>query len=450
MDKKNERLPPQAIEAERAVLGALLISPKAIDEVADILTADDFYNSKHNQIYAVCVELYRQNIAIDIITIANYLSETNRLAQVGGRLYLAELLETVASAANVRYHAEIVREKSIRRRIITAGTELCRSAYEDGETEEILAQAETRIFELSTPTGPETIEGAELLAKILLDAEARVKDGSKLRGLSTGFPSLDRIMGGMEGGNSIVIGGYTSHGKTSLAMNIAANVAKAQHHVGVFSLEMSAEQLCQRMLCSIIGVNLFSLRTGRLSPQELELAAARAYEVENVVQFIHIDEHADLSALALRAKARRMKQRHDIDLLVIDYLQLMAGGAKETGYERVTRCSSAVKACAKELNIPALLLSQLHRSQVPARDKTPKLNQFRQSGEIEEHTDVGLLVYREELDNPGKRVGEADIIIAKNRNGPTGKITMMFKKETTTFYEAETDQEQGQAGNRYE
>ena len=440
------------MDAERAVLGSILKNSEAMNRVVDILADPlDFYAPKHQVIYRAALELYEANEPIDITTVVSHLEQRDALKDVGGRVYLVDLIEEVASTANVAAHAEIILERGLLRRLIEASNEIVTSCYaQELEAAQLLDRAEATIFRLSesrlrqgfTPVKP-------LVDSTIRTIDEQVSEGG-LTGMQTGFDDLDSLTLGLHNGDLIVIAGRPSMGKTALAMNIAENVstrAGDPKKVGIFSIEMSKEALVLRMLCGRARLNQQKVRSGRLSDsdwQRLPIAGSALSEAQ-----IYIDDSPSLSPLDMRAKARRLKSQYGLDLLIVDYIQLMHSTVRvENRQQEISMITRNLKSLAKELDIPVIALSQLSRAvEQRGGDKRPQLADLRESGAIEQDADLVLLLYREEFyrshleRNDPKFLevqGKAEVIVAKQRNGPTGSVKLAFLSEFAQFAKLET------------
>ncbi len=441
MDKLIEKLPPQNIEAEINVLGSLLIDSDAFTRIADIITPEDFYKEAHQDIFAAMTELYSEHEPIDLVSLSNKLSEKKLLEKVGGRSYLAELANAVVSSANIVAYAEIIQKKAALRKLIKAAQEIAALGFqEDTKVENLLDEAEQKIFQISQ----KHLKQNFISVKSLLDGTfERIddlhRDGGKVRGLPTGFYDLDNKLAGLQPADLIILAARPSMGKTTFALDIARQVAKNNHPVGIFSLEMSKEMLVDRMICAEAGVDLWRMRTGRLSEQEddfTKIGHAMAVLAEAP---IFIDDSASANIMEVRTKARRLKAEHGLDLIIIDYLQLMEGRNRtsENRTQEVSEISRALKSLARELNVPVLALSQLSRAVELEKPPKPKLAHLRESGSIEQDADVVLFIYREymykrEDIDPDRRY-IAEVIVAKHRNGPTGTVELIFNEEKVRF-----------------
>jgi replicative DNA helicase len=434
---------PHSVEAEQGVLGSMLISPREIiAECVEKINEEYFYVPAHQTIYTVLVELWNAGQGIDLITFTQTLRDRNLLDAVGGGAFITNLYTFVPTAANVTYYLEIVREKFILRQIIAACTESVRRSYEEqDEVNNLLDEVEQKIFAVGEDRFKGQMPGMkEQVMGALESIEQLWERRGGITGISTGFTELDRMTNGMHEAEMIVIAARPSMGKTALAMNIAEHVAiTGKLPVAVFSLEMSSQQLVQRLLCSRARVNLQKVREGFLAERDfpsLTAAASKLAEAE-----IYIDDSAGLSILELRAKARRLKAQKNIQLIVVDYLQLLKSTTRRAQDNRqleISEISAGIKGLAKELKIPIIVLAQLNRQPEARSGGKPRLSDLRESGSIEQDADlVGLLVrpeiYEEDEDARAEKAGEAELIIAKQRNGPVGEIPLTFLKEFTRF-----------------
>ncbi|USN53776.1 MAG: replicative DNA helicase [Candidatus Nomurabacteria bacterium] len=440
-----EIIPPQNIEAEQATLGSLLIDKDAIIKIADQLRPEDFYKDTHRMIFEAMLELYAKQEPIDILSLTNRLNERKQLEMIGGRSYLAELSNAVATASNIVHHSNIVQRKATLRRLIGASQEINALGYkETDEVDILLDQAEQRLFEVSQKYMRQQFIS---LQSALSDAFERIdelhKQSGTLRGLPTGYTDLDNILAGLQRSDLIILAARPSVGKTSLAMDLARNVAiKSKQPVGIFSLEMSKEQLVDRMICAEAGVSLWKMRTGKLSSDEQDDDFPRIGHAIGTLSEaqIFIDDSAVTSVMEMRTKARRLKTEHGLGLLVVDYLQLMEGRVdSESRVQQVAEITRGLKGIAKELDVPVLALSQLSRAVESRTPPIPKLADLRESGSIEQDADVVMFIYREALYKPETdRRNVAEIHIAKHRNGPTGIVQMFFDENTVSFKNLET------------
>ena len=439
------KLPPHSVEAEQSVLGGLLLEATALDKVADLMTADDFYRHEHRLIFRQIVRLSEQAKPIDVITVAEALEIAGELDKVGGLPYLGGLAQNVPSAANIRRYGEIVRERSIMRKLAEVGTDIASSAYNPTgrDAAQLLDEAESKVFEIAE-AGSKGKQGFIAMPPLLSLVVERIEtlyardNPSDITGTATGFTDLDRMTSGLQPGDLVIIAGRPSMGKTALAINIAENVAMdSKLAVAIFSMEMGATQLAMRMLGSVGKLNQHDLRTGRLQDDDWGRLTQALGKLNDAP--IYIDESAALSALELRARSRRLhrQNKEGLGLIVVDYLQLMssnAGRASENRATEISEISRSLKALAKELHVPVIALSQLNRSLEQRPNKRPVMSDLRESGAIEQDADLILFIYRDEVynsDSPDK--GKAEIIIGKQRNGPIGKIELAFRGEYTRF-----------------
>ncbi|HWO56885.1 MAG TPA: replicative DNA helicase [bacterium] len=435
------RVPPSAPEVEMAVLGAMMRDSAASVEVIELLRVEDFYKPAHRKIFLAMQELFQKNEPIDIATVASELERTSELVSAGGRTYLVDIADSVFTSANAKTHAQIVLEKSLLRQLLAAASEIeqkCFGAF--GDIGNLLDETEKVIFEIAGRRLHQDFSRiGEVLPHTFEQIERYRTQGGGITGLSTGFKDLDALTGGLHSTDLVVLAGRPSMGKTAFALNIVENIALSTGKgCAVFSLEMSKEQLAERLLSSHARVSAHNLRTGRLRNEEyarLNVSAGMLYETK-----IFVDDSAALGILELRAKARRLKAQHDISLVVIDYLQMMHGPRSlENRQQEISLISRSLKALAKELKVPVLALSQLSR-QVEQRggDRRPQLADLRESGAIEQDADVVMFVYRPERYGITEEKGQslentAEIIVGKQRNGPTGTVLLTFLKEFTRF-----------------
>ncbi len=447
---KTDRLPPHAPEAEQGVLGCILLSPNdCLGQCIEKLKAgpEVFYDLRHQTIYTALVEMYDQREPIDVITVQQRLKDRQLLEQIGGIPYLNALQDAVPSAANVTYYAEIVQEKYLLRKLIHACSDVVGKVYEfEGEVDVLMDEVERDILQISESR----VQGGAVAAKQLVNKaigtiENYFSRQGSLGGLSTGFADLDKMTDGLHGGEMIIVAARPSMGKTSLAMNIAEHVAMNEKvPVGVFSLEMTAESLVLRTLCSNARVNLRNIREGFMSESDFPKLTTSAGRLSNAPLFI--DDTPGLSILQMRARARRMWQQHGIKLFVVDYLQLLhstSRRAQENRQQEISEISSGIKALAKELNVPVIVLSQLNRELEKDKSRKPRLSDLRESGAIEQDADLVGLLYKpsagddEDAPSPEEHDGvPVNLLIAKQRNGPTGDVNLTFLKSYTRFESA--------------
>ena len=432
-----ERVPPQNIEAEQSVLGAMLIKKEAITQAQELLRPDDFYREAHRIVFETMLELAGDNEAVDLVTLTEALRKKEMLEKVGGISFITALANYVPTAANIVYHAQIVKEKSELRHLIDAATEIASAAYEaTDDVKDIMDDAEKKILAVAAN---QTGGAFEPIRNIVIDTVGRVEtlyeNQGGLTGISTGFRDLDRDTSGLQKSDLILVAARPSMGKTAFTLNIATYAALHGHTVAFFSLEMSKEQLVQRMLCSEGGIDSQRLRTGQLEDADWDRLINTADRVSKAS--IYIDDTAGINVMDLRSKARRLKAEHGLDLIVIDYLQLMQGRARSNSDNRqqeISEISRSLKALARELDVPVVALSQLSRSVESRTVKKPMLSDLRESGSLEQDADIVMFLYREDYyDQETERKNITEVIIAKHRNGPIGTIELFFQKEFTKF-----------------
>lgn len=437
------KLPPQSVETEQSILGAILLDKDAIIKVADIITPTDFYRDDHQVIYDAMVSLFEKRSPIDVVTTAEMLEKKKKLKDVGGAAYLSTLVNSVPTAAHIKQYAEIIRQKSTLRRLIQTAGQISELGFEESnEIEEVLDKAESALFAVSQK---QLRDNFTSIKDILADSFDRIdelhKNKGVLRGVPSGFKDLDNMLSGMQPSDLIIIAGRPSMGKTSFALNIAQFAAvNGKIPVGIFSLEQSREQIVDRLLCTQASVDLWKLRTGNLSEDDFpKIGYAMGVLAEAP---LYIDDSPLITVMEIRAKARRMQAEYGLGLVVIDYLQLMEGRSHSGDSNRVqevSEISRGLKALARELKVPVLALSQLSRA-VEQRDrKIPQLADLRESGSIEQDADVVMFIYREDYyDKESKNKNIAEILIRKHRNGPIGEIKLYFIPEQTKFANLET------------
>jgi replicative DNA helicase len=433
------RVPPQSVEAEQAVLGGLMLAPESLDRVGDFLGEDDFYRRDHRLIYRAIRELSEKNRPFDAVTLGEWFEGNGLAEQIGGTGYLIELASTTPSAANIRSYAEIVREKAVLRQLIEVGTEIVNDGFrpEGRESAEVLASAEMKVFKIAEQGRrgrADFVPLREAMKEAFQLLQERYENQGSVTGLPTGFHDLDEMTAGLQNSDLIILAARPAMGKTTLALNFAEHAAyKTKKAVAVYSMEMSASQLAFRLISSMGRVNATRLRTGQLEDEDwsrVNMAIKMLSEVK-----IFIDDTPALSPDVLRSKARRIKREHDLGLIVIDYLQLMTvPGTGENRATEISEISRSLKALAKELNVPVIALSQLNRGLESRTDKRPVMADLRESGAIEQDADIIMFIYRDEYyhkDSQDK--GLAEVIIGKQRNGPTGTAKLKFFGEYTRF-----------------
>jgi replicative DNA helicase len=422
-----------------SILGGILVDNEAINRALEILTPEDLYRESHRKIMRAMIELNEKGEPCDLITMTTILKKTGELEEIGGGAYLATLVDFVPMAANISYYCKIVKEKCITRKLITAATDIVSKGFEDKvDVDELLDAAQKVIFEISeNKIRPAYYQVCDVLKDTIKNIEMLYEKKEMVTGVPSGYHDLDKLTAGFHAGDLVIIAGRPAMGKTTFAMNVAQYAAvEAQKPCPavIFSLEMSKEQLVERLLCSLARVDLNRLRTGHLLENDwpkLTKAAGGLHDAK-----IFLDDTPSISVLELRSKARRLKAEHDIGLIVIDYLQLMRGGANpESRQQEISEISRSLKALAKELEIPVIALSQLNRSLEQRADKRPMMSDLRESGAIEQDADIIMFVYRGEVyekDNEDLK-GKAEVIIGKHRSGPTGYVDLAFRGEYTRF-----------------
>ncbi len=440
-----ERVPPQNIEAEQAVLGAMLIDKEAIAKATEVLSADDFYREAHRVIFSAMLELYNKNEAVDMVTVTEILKRDNKLEDIGGIAYITSLANVVLTAANVKYHAEIVAEKSVLRQLVRVSTEIAAMGYEANEdVGTLLDTAESRILEISNRKKKNDFTAInDILMDSVQSIESLLQNKGGLTGLPAGFADLDKLTSGLHPSDFIILAARPSMGKTALALNIVQNVALRAHKViggeprsvAFFSLEMSKEQLVHRMLCAEAGIDSQRLRVGEMRDEDWTHLWDACDTMSRAK--IYIDDTAGITAMDMRSRARRLKAEHGLDLIVVDYLQLMQGSGKRNNsgdrQQEVSEISRSLKALARELDVPVLALSQLSRSVESRQVKRPMLSDLRESGSLEQDADIVAFLYREDYYNPETENKHTELIIAKHRNGPVDTVNLFFQKQFTKF-----------------
>ena len=437
-----EKLLPQNIEAECGVLGSIIIDPEAIVQVSDFLHADDFYRDAHHTIYEVILQLYEEHEPADFITICDELERRNRLEEVGGASYITSLINQVPTSGNVEFYARIVERTAILRRLIHAAGQIAAIAYEEGDADIALDKAEQLIFNISQRHArSDFTHMRDVLAEYMNKLDKLHERRGTIVGVPTGFTDLDRITGGLQKSDLIVLAARPGIGKSSLALSLAHNAAlKYYTSIAVFSLEMSKDQLAQRLLSMDAGIDQQRLRTGIIEEDEWDRIV---YAMDTLSESnIWIDDTAGISTMEMRSKARRLQAEHGIDLIIVDYLQLMqatiGGKRNENRVQEISEISRSLKGLARELNIPVLALAQLSRAVESRQSKVPQLSDLRESGSIEQDSDIVMFIYRDDLYNQeSERKNIADIIIAKHRNGPIGEISLFFQASQTRFRDLE-------------
>ena len=446
----NEKITPQNIEAEQSLLGSLMIDKDAMIRIADLVRPEDFYKDSHSEIYTAMVDLFARHEPIDILSLSSKLEEKKKLEMIGGRSYLMALTNSVPTASHVVHYANIVQKKATLRRLLQAAGEITGFAYnEEEETENILDKAEQKLFSVSQKYLRQIFIP---IKNILSEAFDRIdllhRDKGKLRGVPTGFSGLDNLLSGLQKSDLVVLAARPSVGKTSLALDIARNAAtRSKTPVGVFSLEMSKEQLVDRLLCAESGVDLWKMRTGKLSDRDEDDDFPRIGHAMGVLSEapIFIDDSATSNIMEIRTKARRLQMEQGLGLLIIDYIQLMESRTKtENRVQEISEITRSLKGIARELNIPVLALSQLSRAVEARSPAIPRLSDLRESGSIEQDADIVMFIYRKAADRNFRDLSPeeknlAEIHIAKHRNGPTGVVPLFFDENRASFKNLETN-----------
>ena len=439
MDQSIAKVPPHSLEAEAAVLGGILLDNTALDRVAESVSAEDFYRDAHRKIFRAASELSQRSEPIDLLTLTEALKTRGELAEVGGAAYVAELADRALSVANIQYHARIIREKAILRGLIATAAEIVARGYEAREeVPRFVDEAEQAIYQIAEKkTRTAFTRVGDMITETFRHIEQLYERKEMVTGVATGFTDIDRMTAGLQPSDLIIVAGRPSMGKTSFCLNIAEHVAiETGTGVAVFSLEMSKEQLVLRMLCSQARVDLSKVRAGFLAQKDFPRLAQAAGRIHDAP--IYVDDTPALSALELRAKARRLKRDREakLGLIIVDYLQLMrgSGGRDESREQEISQISASLKALAKELRLPVIALSQLNRQVEGRNPPKPRMADLRESGAIEQDADVIAFIYRDEVYNPQSRdQGVAEIIVAKQRNGPIGDVRLSFRSEYTRF-----------------
>ena len=437
----SERIPPQSIEVEQAVLGAVFLDPAALMPASEILIPEDFYRAAHQKIFHAMLRVADRGEPVDLVTVTAELAASEQLEEIGGVSYLSELADAVPTAANVEYYARIVEEKSVLRRLIRTATSIAQDGYtREDEIDVLLDEAERKIMEVSQRKHSGAFKNIkDILVQTYDNIEMLHNRDGEITGIPTGFTELDRMTSGFQRSDLIIVAARPSVGKTAFALNIAQNVAtKTNENVAIFSLEMSAQQLVMRMLCAEGNINAQNLRTGKLTPEDWGKLTMAMGSLSNAG--IYIDDTPSIRVSDIRAKCRRLKQESGLGMIVIDYLQLIQGSgrSKENRQQEVSEISRSLKALARELEVPVIALSQLSRSVEQRQDKRPMMSDIRESGSIEQDADIVAFLYRDDYynkDSENKNIIE--IIIAKQRNGPVGTVQLAFIKEYNKFVNLE-------------
>ncbi|EGO65688.1 replicative DNA helicase [Acetonema longum] len=433
-----DRVPPQNLEAEQSVLGAMLIEREAISRVSEILRPEDFYREAHRLIFQAMLALFNKNDAVDMVTVVESLRKDDKLEPAGGIAYITTLANSVPTAANVTYHARIVEEKALLRQLINTATHVATMGYEASEeVETIMDKSERMILEVA---GRKLGQEFTPIKTIIFDAFNKIEQlyASKggITGIPTGFKDLDKLMSGLQPSDLVLIAARPSMGKTAFVLNIAQHIAiREKKAVAFFSLEMSKEQLVQRMLCAEAAIDAQRLRIGELEENDWRKLVIAADRLASAPVFI--DDTASITAVEMRAKCRRLKIEHDLQLIIIDYLQLMQGSGSNRGENRqqeISEISRSLKGLARELNVPVIALSQLSRSVESRQVKRPMLSDLRESGSLEQDADIVAFLYREDYYDPdSEKKNITEVIVAKHRNGPVDTVQLFFHKQFTKF-----------------
>lgn len=429
------RMPPHSEEAERSILGAVMIDKEAITKIADILQPGSFYKNAHNVIYEAVMDLYSENDPIDVLSLSNKIEDKKQLSDIGGASYLAELVASVPSASNVSYYAKIVSTKAVLRKLISAAAEISELGYDEArDIDELLDEAEQKLFGISQKSLKKEFTS---IKTILGDAFDRLdqlhKNKGQMRGVPTGFVDLDKILSGLQKSDLIILAARPSVGKTSFALDMARQAASDyKTPVGIFSLEMSSDQLVDRMIAAEGNIDLWKLRTGNVSEADFD----RVSETMGVLSEapVFIDDTSSANIMTMRTMARRLQAEHDLGLIIIDYLQLMEGRGQENRVQEISEISRGLKTLAKELNIPIIALSQLSRAVESRPDQRPRLSDLRESGSIEQDADLVMFIHREHRVNPTEdNEHAAEIIVAKHRNGPVGSVHLYWHGDSASY-----------------
>ena len=431
------KIPPQNLDAEMSLLGAVLIDEETLADISEHVTANDFYDKRHAIVYAAMMRLYEKNRPVDLLTLTEELKRKNELETIGGSAYITELTNYVPSAAHAEAYAELVGQKAIRRRLIKASADISELGFdEETSTQELLERAEAELFSVSDQSLKQDLVSIESILTESFDRmEELHRNKGSIRGVRTGYRDLDNMTAGLQRSDLIILAARPAMGKTTLVTNLAYNVATiAKQSVLFFSLEMSKEQLVDRMLADASGVDAWNIRTGNLSDEDFSKLSEAMGEMAEAPIFI--DDTPGVSVLEMRTKARRAAHEQPLGLIIIDYLQLMQGSGRNDGnrVQEVSEISRGLKLIARELNVPVIALSQLSRSVESRSPQVPQLSDLRESGSIEQDADIVMFIYREDYYNPDTdRQHITDLIIAKHRNGPTGKVELYFHPERLRF-----------------
>jgi len=444
MTEEKNYVPPHSLDAEKSTIGSLLVDKDSIVKVSDFLRAEDFYHDAHRMVYQAIMDLYDKRTPIDLVTLTNLLEDRKELSLVGGASYIALLANEVPTATHIFQYATIVKEKAILRKLILAGDTIKGLGYkENEEIEALIDTAEKSLFSVSQTFMADRFVHIKDVLNVTYEKISDLHDPEakeKYRGIPTGFKSMDNILSGFQPSDLVILAARPSMGKTALALNIGQNVAKKGYSVGLISLEMSKEQLVERMFCSLLAVDSWKMRTGKLTDDDFSKIGSVMDEMNSMKIFI--DDSIGNSIAELKAKARRLKMESGLDFLVIDYLQLMSSGSsgfqQQNRVQEISEISRSLKALARDLSIPILALSQLSRAVELRPSKIPQLSDLRESGAIEQDADVVMMMYREDYyEEDTDRKGITDLYVRKHRNGPIGHVELAFKKEQMRFMDIE-------------
>ena len=436
-----DRIPPQNIEAEQAVIGAIFLEPASLTQASEILIPDDFYRAAHQKIFKVMLSLTDKGEPVDLVTVTSELADAKLLEEIGGVSYLSDIANSVPTASNIEYYAKIIEEKSILRRLIRTATLIAQDGYtREDEVEALLGEAEKNIMEVAQRKNAGAFQNIkDVLVQTYDNIETLHNRKGDITGIPTGFAELDRMTAGFQRNDLIIVGARPSVGKTAFALNIAQNVAtKTEENVAIFSLEMGAEQLVMRMLCAEGNINAQNLRTGALTAEDWGKLTMAMGSLSN--SGIFIDDTPGIRINDIRAKCRRLKQDTGLGMILIDYLQLIqgSGSSKDNRQQEVSEISRELKALARELKVPVIALSQLSRGVEQRQDKRPMMSDIRESGSIEQDADIVAFLYRDDYyDKESENKNIIEIIIAKQRNGPVGTVSLAFVKEYNKFVNLE-------------
>ncbi len=436
---KLTKLPPQSIEAEEAVLGAILTNPMVLNRIVEYIKPESFYKPAHKIVYEAILSLFARNDAIDIVTVSEFLRENEKLEIIGGRAYINDLALNVVTTANIEFYAKIIQEKEIKRALINAGSEIVTMAYDNFSTESTLDNAEKLIFQIASQKNTTDLTPVkDLVLTSFEQIEYRYNHRDELIGVATGFYDLDQMTSGLQKSDLIILAARPSMGKTAFVLNLAQNVAlRANKAVAVFSLEMPKQQLVKRMLCSEAEVDTQRLNSGHMQPKDWEKLTNAMNSFADAP--IYIDDTGSVTVLDIRAKCRRLAmEEKNLGLIIIDYLQLMDGGSSDDRNQQISAISRGLKTLARELDVPIIALSQLSRAVESRSDKRPMLSDLRDSGAIEQDADIVMFIYRDEYYNKEDtdNRGKAELLIAKHRNGPVGTVDLLFQSNITKFKNA--------------